>query len=70
MGFVQGEGRTQGTLILVTLEELIPDDRVCRVIEVFLNWLDMATLEFECARRPTPGGLVLKRVRNIPVDAG
>jgi hypothetical protein len=42
MGFVQGEGRTQGTLILVTLEELIPDDHVCRMIDVFLNWLDMA----------------------------
>ena len=32
MGYVQGEGRTQGTLFPVTLEELIPDDHVCRVI--------------------------------------
>jgi len=28
MGFVQGEGRTQGTLFPVTLEELILDDHV------------------------------------------
>src|SRR2546426_7790494 len=27
MGFMQGEGRTQGTLFPVTLEELIPDER-------------------------------------------
>ena len=35
MSFVQGEGRTQGMLFPVTLEELIPDDhgfglRACR----------------------------------------
>src|SRR6267143_2475505 len=33
MGYVQGEGRTQATLFPVTLEELIPDDPVCRVID-------------------------------------
>ena len=33
MGYVQGEGRTQATLFPVTLEELIPDDHVCRVID-------------------------------------
>jgi hypothetical protein len=33
MGFVQGQGRTQGTLFPATLEELIPDDPVCRVID-------------------------------------
>ena len=33
MVFVQGEGRTQGTLFPITLEELIPDDHVCRVID-------------------------------------
>ena len=34
MGYVQGEGRTQATLFPVTLEELIPDDHVCRVIDL------------------------------------
>ena len=37
MGFVQGEGRTQGTLFPVCLEELIPDDHVCRVIDAFVG---------------------------------
>jgi hypothetical protein len=30
MCFMQGEGRRQGTLLPGTLEELIPDDHVCR----------------------------------------
>jgi hypothetical protein len=46
MGFVQGAGRTQGTLFPVTLEELIPDDHVCPVIDAFVDRLDMAGLGF------------------------
>src|ERR1700730_18353258 len=41
MGFVQGEGRTQGTLFPVTLEELIPDDHLCRVIDAFVGRLEL-----------------------------
>jgi hypothetical protein len=37
MGFVQGEGRTQGTLFLVCLEELVSDDHICRVIDAFVS---------------------------------
>jgi hypothetical protein len=33
MGFIEGDARTQGTLFPVTLEELIPDDHFCRVID-------------------------------------
>ena len=42
MGFIQGEGRTQGTLFPVILDELIPQDHVCRVIDAFVDRLDMA----------------------------
>jgi transposase len=55
MGFVQGEGRTQGTLFPVTLEELIPDDHVCRVIDAFVDRPDMAGLGFERAEAAETG---------------
>lgn len=49
MGFVQGEGRTQGTLFPVCLEELIPGNHASQVIDVFVDRLDMAALGFERA---------------------
>src|SRR5229473_5819932 len=55
MGFLQGEGRTQGTLFPVCLEELIPDDRLCRVIDAFVDRLDMAVLGFERAEAAETG---------------
>src|ERR1700740_2309392 len=55
MGFVQGEGRTQGTLFPVCLEELIPDDHVCRVIDAFVDRLDMAGWGFERAEAAETG---------------
>src|SRR6266404_8521980 len=55
MGFVQGEGRTQGSLFPVTLEELIPDDHVCRVIDAFVEMLVMSELGFERAESAETG---------------
>jgi transposase len=58
MGFIRGEGRTQGTLFPVTLEELIPEDHVCRVIDAFVSRLDMDGLGFvraEAAETGRPG---------------
>src|SRR3982075_3220749 len=55
MGYVQGEGRTQATLFPITLEELIPDDHVCRVIDAFVDRLDMAGLGFERAEAAETG---------------
>src|SRR5258708_36588437 len=55
MGYVQGESRTQATLFPVTLEELIPDDHVCRVIDAFVDRLDMAGLGFERAEAAETG---------------
>src|SRR5437660_5876083 len=55
MGFVRGEGRTQGSLFPVTLEELIPDDHVCRVIDAFVERLEMSELGFERAQAAETG---------------
>jgi len=55
MGFIQGEGRTQRTLFPVTLDELIPEDHVCRVIDAFVDRLDMAGLGFERAEPAETG---------------
>lgn len=58
MAFIQGEARNQGTLFPATLEELIPADHVCRVIEAFVGRLEMEALGFlraEAAETGRPG---------------
>jgi transposase len=58
MGFIRGEARGQQTLFPVVLDDLIPDDHMCRVIEAFVGKLDMAELGFvraEPAETGRPG---------------
>jgi transposase len=58
MGYIRGEAREQVTMFPVTLDELIPEDHVCRVIEAFVGWLNMAKLGFvraEPAETGRPG---------------
>ena len=50
MGFVRGDSRDQGTLFPVSLDELMPEDHVCRVIDAFVGSLDLAELGFGKAR--------------------
>jgi len=47
MGYIGGEGREQGTLFPVVLDDLIPADPVCRVIDAFVDRLAMSELGFE-----------------------
>jgi transposase len=47
MGFIEGEGRTQGTLFPVVLDDLVPEDHICRVIDAFVARLEMSELGFE-----------------------
>jgi transposase len=47
MGYIRGEGRDQGTLFPVVLDELVPADHVCRVLDAFVNGLAMSELGFE-----------------------
>jgi transposase len=55
---MRGEAREQTTMFPVTLDELIPVDHVCRVIEAFVGRLNMAKLGFvraEPAETGRPG---------------
>jgi len=55
MGFIQGEGRTQGTLFPVVLDDLVPADHLCRVIDAFVGRLEMSQLGFERAEPAETG---------------
>jgi transposase len=55
MSYIQGEGRHQGTLFPVLLDDLVPDDHVCRVIDAFVNGLKMVALGFERAEAADTG---------------
>src|SRR5271167_899646 len=58
MAYITGEAREQVTMFPVTLDELIPADHLCRVIEAFVNRLAMAGLGFvrcEPAETGRPG---------------
>jgi len=58
MGYIRGEAREQATMFPVTLDELIPEDHMCRVIEAFVRGLDVAGLGFvraEPAETGRPG---------------
>jgi transposase len=49
MGYIQGEGRNQATLFPVVLDDFVPEDHVCRVIDAFVGRLVMADLGFDRA---------------------
>jgi transposase len=58
MAYITGEAREQVTMFPVTLDELIPADHLCRVIEAFVHRLEMGELGFvrsEPAETGRPG---------------
>lgn len=58
MGYIQGESRGQQTLFPVALDDLIPADHMCRVIDAFVGRLEMQSLGFmraEAAETGRPG---------------
>ena len=55
MAYIAGEGRTQGTLFPVTLDDFVPADHICRVIDAFVGRLAMSHLGFERAEAADTG---------------
>ena len=55
MGYIEGEGRNQGTLFPVVLDDFVPVDHVCRVIDAFVEKLVMSDLGFERAQAAETG---------------
>ena len=55
MGYIAGEARGQQTLFPTCLDDLIPADHYCRVIDAFVGGLDFAGLGFERAEAAETG---------------
>ena len=55
MGHVCGESRDQGALFPVSLDELIPADHLCRVVDAFVARLDLGQLGFAKASPAATG---------------
>jgi transposase len=55
MGYIQGDGRDQGTLFPVMLDDLLSLDHMCRVVDAFVEQLDMQKLGFERAEPADTG---------------
>jgi transposase len=55
MAYIQGEGRSQGTLFPVVLDELVPADHECRAIDAFVGTLAMTEFGFERATAADTG---------------
>jgi transposase len=47
MSYKQGENRTQINLYPICLDQGIAEDNVVRVIDAFVNWLDLEKLGFQ-----------------------
>lgn len=55
MGYIQGEGRQQSSLFPPTLDELVPEDHLVRVIEAYVARLDPQVLGFSKAQPQRTG---------------
>src|SRR5450755_2500667 len=55
MAYIQGDGRSQGSLFPVVLDDLIPVDHMCRVIDAFVARLALSELGFERAQAAETG---------------
>jgi len=55
MGYKVGVDRKQLTLIPICLDEYVPEDHICRVIDAFTRQLDLCKLKIKHAECKTKG---------------
>ena len=55
MGYIRAEGRNQGSLFPVVLDDFVPVNHVCRMIDAFVEKLAMSELGFERAQAAETG---------------
>jgi transposase len=55
MAYIEGEGRNQGTLFPVALDDLVPANHICRVIDAFVELLSMDKLGFQRSQAAETG---------------
>jgi transposase len=55
MAYIEGEGRNQAALFPVVLDDFVPADHLCRVIDAFVEKLGMSELGFERAQPAETG---------------
>jgi transposase len=55
MPYISGEGRDQGSLFPVILDDLVPIDHMCRVMDAFVARLALSYLGFERAHAAGTG---------------
>ena len=61
MCYIQGEGRHQGTLFPVLLDDLVQGNHISRVIDAFVNELKWRYLDSSDQRPQTQAGPVMIR---------
>jgi transposase len=54
-GLYPSEGRSQGTLLPVVLDDFVPADHMCRMIDAFVEKLALSELSFERAQAAETG---------------
>lgn len=52
-GFIEGEARTQATLLPEILDDYITEDNAARVIDVFIDGIDLSGMGFKTAPKDT-----------------
>jgi len=55
MAYIKGEGRSHGSLFPVVLDDFVPVDHMCRVLDAFVATLALSELGFERAQAAETG---------------